>query len=99
MTGREARFWEKMHRFDLEIKYIEGAKNLIADILSRFPLKLDVNTLFKISKILPSNFATEQRACLEIGKLYSVLSGVPVKLNPVLSPSMDNLTMIDEVLY
>ena len=99
MTGREARYWEKMRRFDLEIRWLEGSKNFLADILSRHPKRADLNLVIRISGLSDFEISDQQKSCPEIGPLHALLSGQSISLPPKITAYVSNLSLSGNILY
>jgi hypothetical protein len=60
LSGRQARWLDVLSRFDFNIKYIEGSKNVLADALSRIYSEEDEGTIRAKSEYVPEEASAEE---------------------------------------
>jgi hypothetical protein len=94
LIGRGARWWEKMHRLDLTIKYIEGKDNIVADVLSRTGR---INTLVSLSSG-GELLIQDQQHCPEIGVFWSYFTADGA-LDRKQRSLAENLSFINGCIY
>ncbi len=92
LSGREARWLEKLLKFDLNFKYLEGKKNVVADFLSRPVL----NILVSVDQLSLDSFGKIQRDCPELSRYFLYFEKGCSKEKPF---DLSNISLFNGLLY
>ncbi len=97
VIGRHARWFEFLQKCDITLAYVEGKKNVLADLLSRLKPQ-SLNLIAFVERKPKDEIQVDQRNCPDLKIYFDYFDLKDVKLNVIQRSEVQNMSMIDGCL-